>query len=514
MLLHRAFIASARRHRGKLALVDRTTDRRLTYGRALIGALVVRRWLRRISSAHVGILMPTSAGGALAIIGALMAGRIPVMINYSAGATENIAMARRRTGLRTVVTARTLLHRLDIPEDADMLCMEDILAGTGKVARALAAVQSWLPRPLLEWTIHGGDPDDTAVLLFTSGSEAEPKAVELTHRSIGSNLEAVEAYFEAARPEGVMLATLPLFHVFGFSTTLWLPLYLGQTVVTWANPLELKTVAEIIREEAPTLVITTPYFLAGYLRAASPGDLDSVELLVVGADRAPEWLHRRVAEDHGLTLLEGYGTTETSPVISANPEGAPRDGSVGRPVPGVEVRLVGVEDDEPRAAGEEGRIQVRGPGVMKGYYNDVEATLLKFHHGWYETGDVGVMDEDGYLWLSGRLSRFVKIAGEMVSLPRVEQAAAAHLPPEAEVCAAGIDDPRKGTAIALAVVPAEGESIDPDRLRRSLHDDLPAIARPRRVYQVAELPKMASGKVDFRRGEQAIRALAAGEGMP
>ncbi|MGM0412128.1 MAG: AMP-binding protein [Pseudomonadota bacterium] len=513
MLLHRAFIESARRHRGKIALVDRTTDRRLTYGRALIGALVVRRWLRRIRSAHVGIMMPTSAGGALAVIGALMAGRIPVMVNYSTGASENIAMARRRTGLRTVVTARKLLQRLAIPEDGDMLCMEDILAGTGRVTRALAALQSWLPRPLLEWTIHRGDPDDTAVLLFTSGSEAEPKGVELTHRSIGSNLEAVEAYFEAARPDGVMLATLPLFHVFGFSTTLWLPLYLGETVVTWANPLEFRTVAAIIREERPTQVITTPYFLAGYLRAASPGDLESVELLVVGADRAPDWLHRRVAEDHGLTLVEGYGTTETSPVISANPEKAPRPGSVGRPLPGIRARVVGVEDGEPRGPGEEGRIQIRGPGVMKGYYNDVEATLLKFHDGWYETGDVGVMDEDGYLWLSGRLSRFVKIAGEMVSLPRVEAVAAAHLPEEAEVCAAGVEDPRKGAAIAMAVAPPEGAEVDTDRLQRAMAGELPAIARPRRVYRMEELPKMASGKLDFRRAEQRIRALAAGEGM-
>ena len=513
MLLHRAFIDSARRHRGKLALVDRTTDRRLTYGRALIGALVVRRWLHRLTSTHVGLLLPTSAGGALAIIGALMAGRVPVMINYSTGATENIAMARRRTGLRTVVTSRKLLQRLEIPEDADMLCMEDILAGTGKAARALAALQSWLPRPLLEWTIHGGDPDDTAVLLFTSGSEAEPKAVELTHRSIGANLEAVADSFEAARPEGVMLATLPLFHVFGFSTTLWLPLYLGQTVVTWANPLEFRTVARVIREERPTLVITTPYFLAGYLRAAEPGDLASVELLVVGADRTPDWLHRRVAAEHGLTLVEGYGTSETSPVISVNPPDAPRPGSVGRPLPGVELRLVGVEDDEPRGPGEEGRIQVRGPGVMKGYYNDVEATLLKFHHGWYETGDVGVLDEEGYLWLSGRLSRFVKIAGEMVSLPGVEQAAAAHLPEEAEVCAAGVDDPRRGGAIAVAVVPPEGGEVDTDGLKRAMSGDLPAIARPRWVFRVEELPKMASGKVDFRRAEQRLRALAAREGM-
>ncbi|MFO8154904.1 MAG: AMP-binding protein [Pseudomonadota bacterium] len=503
MQLHLDFVDSARRHRKKMAFLDRTTGRDLTYGRALIGSLVFQRRIQALEDTYVGIMLPTSAGCGLAIIATLMAGRVPVMINYSTGAAENIAMARERTGLCTVITSRTLLDRINCPTDDEMLFVEDILASTGTWSRIRAAIRSRLPRPLLEWTLHRGAPDDVCVLLFTSGSEKEPKGVELTHRSIGANLEGVEKMFSAVDEKGVMLAILPLFHVFGFSTTFWLPIHLGQTVVTYANPLEFRTVVELIRTERPTILVTTPYFLMNYHRVAEKGDFDSLELVVAGADKTPEWLHKAFHEEHGLTIIEGYGTTETSPVVSVNPAEAPRVGSVGVPIPGVEVRIVDVDSGAVLGSGHEGKIQVSGDVLMKGYFNDMESTMLKIEDGWYETGDMGLLDEDGYLWHRGRLRRFVKVAGEMVSLTRVEEATADLIPDDAEVCAVEIPDARRGASIALAVT----VGVDESWLRRELSKRLPAIAVPRMIVPVDELPKMGSGKVDFRGAESRVRAL-------
>ena len=503
MQLHLAFVDSARRHRRKMAFLDRTTGRDLTYGRALIGSLVFQRRIRALDDTYVGIMLPTSAGCGLAVIATLMAGRVPVMINYSTGAEENITMARERTGMCTVITSRALLERIGCTADEDMLFVEDILASTGTLTRLRAALRARLPRPLLEWTLHRGRPDDTCVLLFTSGSEKEPKGVELTHRSIGANLRGVEQMFSAVDERGVMLGILPLFHVFGFSTTFWLPLYLGQTVITYANPLDFRTVVELIRNERPTILVTTPYFLMNYHRVAEPGDFDSLELVVAGADKTPEWLHRAFQEEHGLTIIEGYGTTETSPVISVNPAEAPKSGSVGVPMPGVEVRIVDVDSGRVLGPGEEGKIQVRGDVLMKGYFNDMESTMLKIEDGWYETGDMGVFDEEGYLWHRGRLKRFVKIAGEMVSLTRVEETAAELIPGEVEVCAVEIPDARRGASLALAVA----AEVDERKLRKELGKHLPAIAVPRIIVPVDELPKMGSGKVDFRGAEDKVRAL-------
>ena len=493
MLLHQQFIRVAKRNRHKMALVDRSTGRRLDYGKALIGSLILARKFKRIDDGYVGVMIPTSAGCMLTILALVMCGKVPVMINYSTGAEENVRYARRRCGFRTVITSRGVLEKVGCPEMDDMLFIDELMKEVSGLDKALAALKAALPSPLLLAGLHGGRVDDTLVVLFTSGSEKAPKGVELSHRNIGSNLRAIQQAFEIVGDD-IFLSVLPLFHVYGQTANFWLPLCNGVTAVTYGNPLDFKTVAGIIRDEKPTIAIATPFFLSSYLRAAKPGDFSSLRIVVAGADKMPDWLREGYQSQHGVPTFEGYGTTETSPVISVNLPGRNKPGSIGRPLPGVAVRIVDVETGEDLPAGEEGKILVKGELVMKGYFDDLEETALHINSGWYETGDMGVLDEDGYLWHRGRLKRFVKIGGEMVSLVRVETELEQLLPEGVECCVVELPDARKGALLAVAV----SEPVEEKAILKELGKRLPPIAVPRKFVVLDELPKMGSGKVDFR----------------
>jgi acyl-[acyl-carrier-protein]-phospholipid O-acyltransferase/long-chain-fatty-acid--[acyl-carrier-protein] ligase len=275
---------------------------------------------------------------------------------------------------------------------------------------------------------------------------------------------------------------------------LWLPLSGGMRIVTYANPLDFKTIARIIREEKITLLVGTPFFLAGYLRQSKPGDMSSVRAAVAGADKCPASLREGYAEKQGIELLEGYGATETSPFVSVNLPGHNKHGSIGRPGPGVQVKITDITTGEEVPTGQEGNILVKGDLIMKGYLDDVEETSLKIKDGWYETGDMGMIDEDGFIWHRGRLKRFAKIGGEMVSLVQVESVIEKYLPQETEACVVEVPDARKGAMIAVAL---SGE-IDEKGLTENLKKELPALALPRKFLSFEELPKMGSGKIDFR----------------
>ena len=340
------------------------------------------------------------------------------------------------------------------------------------------------------------------LILFTSGSERDPKAVQLTHRNVGSNVAGVCDYFHFTSDD-IFLANLPFFHVFGQTANLWVPLSAGMTVVTQANPLEFKNVCESVREEKVTLFTGTPTFFWGYLRNSRPGDFDSCRIILAGADKCTEALRQGFLEKHGKVMLEGYGTTETSPVIAANTPEYNRPGSVGRPIPGVTVRVENYETDEPCGPGVTGKILVKGDNVMKGYFDDFEQTALRIRHGWYDTGDMGYVDEDGYLWHVGRLKRFLKVGGEMVSLVKVENALEELLPSEIECCVVEIPDALRGARIVAAVT----EEIDEKEIMKRLAEKLTPIELPSRFVVVPEMPKMGSGKLDFRRITEMVRDL-------
>ncbi len=502
MLLHQHFVKIARRCGNKLAFIDRTSDRRVTYTKALIASLILSDKFKKYDEGFLGIMIPTSAGCALSILGALMSGRTPVMINYSTGAANNALYAQKKCNFKTIITSKILLEKINCPVVDGMVFIEDIMEAISPVDKLKAAFKAKLPVPLILRIVHGGQPDDNVVILFTSGSEKDPKAVQLTHRNIASNIESFSKAVNVSEGD-VMLANLPYFHVFGLTVNLWTPLYFGMTVVAYANPLDLKMVCTIIREEKPTIVVGTPSFLWGYLRKSEQDDFKSVRLVVSGADKCPDVLRREFQDRHGITLYEGYGATETSPVISTNTPEHNRPGSVGRVLPDVMVRIENYETGKECGPGEVGRILVKGPLVMAGYLDDFEETSMRIRHGWYDTGDMGYLDTDGFLWHCGRLKRFVKIGGEMVSLVRVEDVLQKCLPEEIACSVVEVPDALKGVRIVAAVT----EKVDEKKVLKQMAEQLPNIALPRKFVTIDELPKMGSGKVDFRTVTEMVQEI-------
>ncbi|MBW6513397.1 MAG: AMP-binding protein [Candidatus Syntrophosphaera sp.] len=499
--LHQRFMQVAKKRPGHIAVHDKATDKDYTYGRLLIASLILKEHIGKIKGKYVGILLPTSTGCMLGIIGSLMNGKIPVMINYSTGAIENCRYAREKCGFKTIITSKKLLDKLNLPAIDHMIFVEDILAKVTIVAKLKAAAISKLPFAVLKGMVHSGSENEISVILFTSGSEKEPKAVQLSHRNILHNVDAVPQLVRLDHTD-VFMAMLPLFHVFGLTTNFWLPLLLGSTMVTHPNPLEYKTISELVRQYKVTFMTATPSFFYGYLQKSEPGDFASIRLAIAGADKLPNKVYEGFIRKHGITVFEGYGTTETSPVISTTYPGVHKLGSVGPPLPGVQVRIQDINTDKVLGPNQEGKVLVKGDMVMEGYLGDIEETSLRIHNGWYDTGDIGLIDDDGYLWHKGRLKRFVKVGGEMVSLVRVEEVLSRLLPEDVICCVVDVPNPTKGADVVAAV--ANG-NFDMHKVLKQLKKELPSIAVPRQFYVIEDIPMMASGKVNFRAVEKICR---------
>ena len=502
MRLHESFIRTAKRYEKKLAVIDRATNQRVTYRAVLLRALILAEKLKSREEGFIGIMVPTSAGCLYAMLAVLMSGRTPVMINYSTGAAENCRDAQRRLAFRTILTSRALLDRIKCPMVEGMICLEDMAKSVGSIDKIRGAMRVTASADRIIARLRPGDGEQTAVILFTSGSEKEPKAVPLTHGNIRANLMAVGQILDFG-PDDVLLANLPFFHVFGLTVNLWLPLERGMTMVTCPNPLEFRSICSAVREEKVTVMVGTPAFLTGYAQKSEPGDFASIRLLITGADKCPEALRRVWWDKHGIILFEGYGTTETSPVISVNTPSHNRPGSVGQALPNVQIRLEHYDTGEECGVNQIGKVLVKGPSVMKGYFDDFEATSLHIRHGWYDTGDMGYMDDDGYLWHVGRLRRFLKIAGEMVSLVKVEDVLERLLPTDCACCVVEVPDALRGARIIAAVT----AQVDERALLAQMAESLPRIAIPKQFVVLPDLPKMSSGKLDFRRITEIVRDL-------
>lgn len=483
----------AKKNGKKLAIIDKTTDKKVPYDKALIAALILSEKFKKYQPGFLGIMIPTSAGCALATVGALMSGRIPVMINYSTGAEANVKYAQKKCNFKTIITSKALLEKIGCPVVDGMIMIEDIMAGISTGDKLKAALKSRLPVNLLLNMIHKGEENDTIAILFTSGSEKDPKAVQLTHKNISSNIENFGKYV-GITGDDILLANLVFFHIFGLTVNLWVSLYYGMTMVTYANPLDFQTICNIAKEEKPTIMVGTPSFFWGYLHKSEPGDFKSLRIMVAGADKCPDALREGWIKKHGVTLLEGYGATETSPVISVNKLTMNRPGSTGKVIPGVKVRVENFETGEDCKPGEVGKILVKGDLVMKGYYGDPELTAEAIKNGWYNTGDMGYFDEDRYLWHSGRFKRFVKIGGEMVSLVKVENTLEKYLPTGVSCCVVDVSDEIRGSSI-IATVTIE---VNKQEIIRQMSSELPNIALPKHFLVIKELPMMGTGKIDFR----------------
>ena len=504
MLLHHDFIDVAKRVGDKLAIHDFTTNRKVSYHRALLASLLLSSVFKKYDRGFIGVMLPTSAGCILTKIGLLMSGRIPVMINYSTGAEQNAIYAKRKCDFRTIITSKALLEKIECPHVDGMIYIEDVMDNLTGLQKVKAALLAKLPSSVIKFIVARGSEDDNAVILFTSGSEKDPKAVQLTHTNIAANVVSASERFNFTGND-VFLSALPYFHVFGLTVNLWIPIHHGDTILTYANPLEYRTICDIVRDNKATLMVGTPSFFWGYLKKSEKGDFESLRIALVGADKCPDSLREAFQEKHDKILLEGYGATECAPVISSNSPEDNRPGSVGKPIPGVKVRIEHYESGEECAPGEDGRILVKGDNVMKGYFDDFEQTSLHIRRGWYDTGDMGNIDQDGYLWHVGRIKRFVKIGGEMVSMVRIESVLDTLLPEDAHCCVVEIPNSTKGAMIVAVTT----EKINEKAILKQMAEQLPKIALPKQFIIFEELPKMGSGKIDFRTITDMVRELHA-----
>ncbi len=505
MILHHRFIEIAKKFAHKTAIDDRMTGKTLTYERTLVAVLILAKKLRAEKDTNLGVMIPTSMGAMLTVLAARFLGKVPVMINYSTGAEGNCRYAQKTCAFTTIITSRALLDKIKCPLVPGMICIEDILDSVTMFDKVGALLKAKKSAAALIAGLPGASPEDRTVVLFTSGSEKEPKAVALTDKNISTNLEDATQVLPISH-EDILCCVLPFFHVFGFTVNLWLPLYLGMTAVTYANPLEYKRVAQIIKACRPTVMAGTPSFFAGYLRESEKGDFASLRLTIPGADKSPEWLRLAYLEKHGIELLEGYGCTETSPIISVNAPQAKRAGSIGRVFPSVQAKIVDPDTGEEKKRGEEGKLIVKGPSIMNGYLDPAE-TAKSMKDGWYDTGDMAMIDADGFLWHRGRYKRFIKVGGEMVSMVKTESVLESILPDGVECCVVEAADEFKGSKLVAAL----SRPVNEDDLIKKLAAELPPIALPKKFVVIVEFPKMGSGKIDFRTTTAMVREMLTGQ---
>jgi len=458
----------------------------------------------------VGILLPPSVGGALVNYAAALLGRVPVNLNYTAN-NEVLASCARQCNLQTVVTSRAFLERFpNIQPPARALMLEEVLDKPRLGEKLIAFLFAWtLPFRLLKAALHArvSTTEDLTTVIFSSGSTGDPKGVMLTHHNTLANIRQVTQVFMLNGKDKI-LGILPFFHSFGFMATLWLPVVHKMGVVFHPNPLDAKSISELVSRYRVTFLIATPTFLQAYIRRCSPEHFGSLQYVVVGAEKLPERLAMAFEDTFGVRPLEGYGCTECAPVVAVNGRDfrapgyrqvAARRGTIGQPLPGVSVRIVDPETQELMPLNKSGMLLVKGPNVMRGYLGRSEKTAEVLKDGWYITGDIATMEEDGFLTITDRLSRFSKIGGEMVPHIKIEEklnelAAST----EQTFSVSAVPDEKKGERIVVLHTLSE-EELAPV-LTKLGESDLPALWKPRKdqFFHVDALPYRGTGKLDLR----------------
>ena len=510
--LTRSFMKAARRHPRRFAMADGRTPK-LTFGDSLIKTVFLARRLRPLwrDQKMVGILLPPSIPGALVNWAALLLGKIPINLNYTSS-NESIASCAKQCELKTVVTSRLFLEKVPVRPPGELIYAEDLALNPGfgeKIAALLAA--KLLPARLLEFFLgvpHPPSLDDTATIIFSSGSTGEPKGVVLSHFNLASNVEQLEQVFHLHEGDRI-LGILPFFHSFGFTGTLCLPPLVGIGVVFHVSPLDAQVIGALVSKFTVTMLLSTPTFLNSYARRCPPEAFGSLRIVMAGAEKLPDRIAQGFEDHFGIRPLEGYGCTECSPVVAVNTYdfraayfrqvGAKR-GTIGHPLPGIGVRILDPETGESLPVDKPGLLLVRGPNIMVGYLNRPEKTAEVLRDGWYNTGDIAAVDEDGFLRITDRLSRFSKIGGEMVPHIRVEEKLHELLQADGQVLAVtAIPDEKKGER--LVVIHTLKEELLRECLEKLSKSDLPALWKPRpdQFLFVEKLPYLGTGKLDLRR---------------
>jgi acyl-[acyl-carrier-protein]-phospholipid O-acyltransferase / long-chain-fatty-acid--[acyl-carrier-protein] ligase len=513
--LPRLFVRSARRHPFRFAMADGQTPG-ISFFSALARTLFLARRLRNHwrGQEMVGILLPPSIPGALVNLAAMLMGKVPVNLNYTAP-NEALASCAQQCNLKTIISARAFLERVHAQPPTEPLFLEDLAKNpkfSERLAAALAA--AFLPARAIEkfsGSERAAGLDDLATIIFSSGSTGEPKGVMLTHYNVASNVEQLSQVF-FLRSDDRIMGILPFFHSFGFTGTLCLPAGTGIGVVFHPNPLDSHVIGALVNKYAVTLLLATPTFLNAYTRRCTPEEFGSLRFVLAGAEKLPDRISIAFEDHFGIRPLEGYGCTECSPVVAVNTTdfraasfrqvGAKR-GTIGHPLPGITVKIVDPETHQPLGTDAPGLLLVRGPNVMQGYLNRPEKTADVLRDGWYNTGDIAMVDEDGFLRITDRLSRFSKIGGEMVPHIKVEEklqelAGAA----EQVFVVTAVPDEKKGER--LIVLHTLLEAPLEECLEKFAKCDLPALWRPRadQFVRIATLPYLGTGKLDLRKARE------------
>jgi acyl-[acyl-carrier-protein]-phospholipid O-acyltransferase / long-chain-fatty-acid--[acyl-carrier-protein] ligase len=489
-----AVIASKRRYGGKrIAMID-GDERELNYNDILKATFALSGPLAKglDKGEFVGVLLPTGVGAVIAMLAISASGRVPAMLNFTAGA-RNLKSACRTGKIRRIITARKFIevggyHELinELKTVAEIVELETVRQNLSLVDKARAAIGLVMPALVRA----GGDPDRPGVLLFTSGTEGDPKGVVLTHTNVVANVHQVLAHVPELYPTDILFNPLPTFHCFGLTAGALLPLVGGMKCVLHPSPLQTREIVKRVKDTGATLLFATDTFVSQYARAAKGDELSSLRFAVCGAERVRDETRGLLRKRFGTELIEGYGATEASPVVAVNSPSDNRAGSVGRFMPGIEHRLETVEGVK-----NGGRLFIRGPNVMAGYLlSDQPGVIQPLPGGWHDTGDIVSVDDEGFVRIRGRVKRFAKIGGEMVSLAVVENCASSIWPDHLHV-ALSIPDPRKGEQIILLSETPEANRSE--MIAFAQNHGVSDLTIPRQVYHVEAVPVLGTGKLDY-----------------
>jgi acyl-[acyl-carrier-protein]-phospholipid O-acyltransferase / long-chain-fatty-acid--[acyl-carrier-protein] ligase len=502
-------VRGLKRSRFATAVIDGMDHSKLSRAKLLGAAAALSRYLRKqFPDERIAIVLPASKASMVANLAVTLAGKVPVDLNFTVGRAANESCCRR-ANLRIAISATQFMERVkDFPWPERVLKLDELMPPMKSriilwwIASVLIPVGLLLR--MLQIPKEGGHRE--AVLLFTSGTTGEPKGVVISHRNVVGNVSQFRVLLDAKKTDAI-LASLPFFHTFGSTVTLWYPLIEGVRIVTYPSPLEAAKCAALIEQYKLTFLLATPTFLRMYLRKAEPHQLRSLRLTIVGAEKMPLDLAKHFEERFGKKVFEGYGLTETAPVVSVNlPEPAPkaaptsRLGSVGRMAPGIAAEIREPETDRKLSLYETGMLWLRGPNIFEGYLHDPQETAKVLRDGWLKTGDIGRFDEDGFLYIEGRLSRFSKIGGEMVPHEAIESKIVDLLElsgrDERPLAVMGVQDEAKGEALVLL----SAVDIDLADLRSKLQKaGVPNLWIPKHVQRVDAIPVLASGKLDLKK---------------
>ncbi len=514
--IHVAWLKSAKKSKTAFAVAD-IEGVEISHKRFLTGVLLFSKKIEAYSpEQNVGLLLPSSGGGAIASMAILSLGKTIVNLNFTAG-KKALQSAASQAEVKHIYTSRKFLDKMlergmDLESffpNSKLLMLEDIreeISTLSRIGTLLKAIM--LPASVIQRSYFNNvSMNNTAAILFSSGSEGQPKGVELSHSNIAAN--AKQAAIElGAVDSDVIMSTLPTFHAFGFAITTLMPLSEGIPIICHADPKDVTTIASGIQKYSGTILVGTPTFLRMYTisKKVSVDSMQSLRLVVAGAEKLRSEVRKGFEKKFNMSVYEGYGTTETSPGASVNlPDlESPyklrnKPGTVGKAFSGTEFRIVDPDSLEPIPTGEDGLILIGGPQIMKGYLKMPEKTaeVIELIDGyrWYRTGDKGHLDEDGFLTIVDRYSRFAKIGGEMISLTTVEEEILdACNDKDLEIAATCLPDQRKGEKIVLLAT----NNLDKNKLKKLLSDaKVNPLYHPAQVLLVEEIPKLGSGKTDF-----------------